>query len=180
MDELTRTCGGLLGAWLVHDAEEWLTMGPTSAELLAAVPQWVPLPENLRCHGLSDHHVRLSITLTGVLVAVAAADGVRTRGTSTLFRGALLLFGAHGVTHQLASVTRRGYTTGVVTAPLVVVPHWWRARRVLRRHGVRDLDRRSVLAAVAMTPLLLGAHLLSYAILGERSIRPVGSARGQG
>lgn len=173
MKPITAVSVGLFVAWAVHDAEELVTMAATSRRVFARAPRWLPLPDALRARGLSQAHVNLSVGLMAVTIGIASIQGVRTQGKSRWFRGALLAFGAHGFTHLANSVAMRGYTTGVATAPVVVLPYWLLARRVLRRHVLDDVDGVTTGAAIAMAPLTIGAHVLAAKILGERSLGPV-------
>lgn len=172
MDARTALSAGLFAAWAVHDAEEVATMAATSRRVLGAAPRKLPIPEPLRSRGLSQAHVTLSVALMSLPVATAAFQGIRTRCRSRWFRGAVLAFGVHGFTHLASSVATRGYTTGVATAPVVVLPYWFLARRVLHQHGLAEIDRSTAAAALAVLPLTVGAHLLAAAILGERSLGP--------
>lgn len=170
MHPLTRVAAGFTAAWAIHDLEELLTMARSSRTALAKMPERIPLPEGMRERGVSQAHVNLSIGIMAANVALASWEGVRTQGRSALFRGALLVFGAHGVTHLLSSAVLRGYSTGVVTSPLVVLPFWWWARREYRRVGVRDLDAKAVGVAVAAVPVLVAVHVATWLALGKRSI----------
>lgn len=100
----------------------------------------------------------MAIGWVGLLVVAAAADGVRTRGRGRLFQDVQQVFGAHGFTHMAASLQTRRYTTGVATAPIVVLQWWW-ASRALRRAGVPTVtdSRRGVPVAGAW---LATAHAL--------------------
>lgn len=71
MDDLEMATGGLFAAWVVHDAEEWLTMARTSG-------------------GPSQRHVEIALALMGTVVAAGAIAGRRTGGRSALYRGGLL------------------------------------------------------------------------------------------
>ncbi len=108
----------------------------------------------------------------GAVVAASAASGVSSGGRSTLFRGGLLAFGLHGFTHMASCLVAGRYTTGVVTSPLVVIPYWLWARRVLKRHGIRPEDPKAVVTALAVFPALAGIHALVRKILGEGSLGP--------
>lgn len=75
--------------------------------------------------------VTVAVGLVGVLVAAASWSGVRSGGRSRFFQTLLAGFGWHGVVHVASSVLHRGYTPGVVTALLVVIPYsWWAWRRL--------------------------------------------------
>lgn len=173
MQQITAVSAGLFVAWAVHDAEELVTMAATSRRVFARAPDWLPVPESLRTRGLSQTHVNLSIGLVALPMALASIQGMRTRGKSRWFRGALLAFGLHGFTHLANSVAAQGYTTGVATALVIVIPYWLLARRVLRRYGLDAVDRGTTVAAIAMGPLTIGAHLVAAKLLGEKSLGPL-------
>src|SRR5699024_9844314 len=80
------------------------------------------------------------IGLVALPMALASIEGVRTRGKSRWFRGALLAFGVHGFTHLANSVAAQGYTTGVATALVIVISYWLLARWGLGRSGVHGVD----------------------------------------
>jgi hypothetical protein len=56
-----------------------------------------------------------------------------------------------------------GYTPGVVTAPTVVLPFTWWARRALRRAGVPQAPVTP--AALALIPVSIGAARVGAAAL---------------
>ena len=55
----------------------------------------------------------------------------------------------------------RGYTTGLVTSPTVVIPFWLWARRRLATSGV-PVDRSAAASVVVLPPLLPGVHALTH------------------
>lgn len=120
---------------VANDGEEWLTMSRTAQATARRLPRWAPVRGVLE-RGISQRHVSVSVGLMSLLYAMAAADGVRTRGRGRLFQDVQLVFGAHGFFHLAASAVTHGYTTGVATSPTVVLPQWWWATRHLRRAGV--------------------------------------------
>lgn len=170
MKSKTAVSAGFFAAWAVHDAEELITMAATSRRVFERAPRALPVPESVRTRGLSQAHVNLSVGLMAVPVAATAILGVRTQGRSQWFRGALLAFGVHGFTHLGSSVAMRRYTTGVATAPVIVIPYWLLARRVLRRHGLGSVDCTTATAAATWFPLTVGVHLLASRILGRKSL----------
>ncbi|WP_336631161.1 MULTISPECIES: HXXEE domain-containing protein [unclassified Microbacterium] len=177
---LTRACLGLFVAWAVHDAEELVTMSHTSRAVLSRLPRRVPVPADLRASGVSQTHVNLAIAIMGAIMAAVAAAGAATGGRSPWFRGALWAFGAHGFTHLAASVVRCAYTPGVVTAPVVVIPFWLWARRVLRDHGRLEQDAGSIVVAISAAPAMFAVHALTRAVLGSRSVRQAAAERADG
>lgn len=170
MRSTTAVSAGLFAAWAAHDAEELITMAATSRRVFDHAPRALPVPESLRAHGLSQAHVNLSVGLMAIPVAATAILGVRTQARSRWFRGAVLAFGVHGLTHLGNSVAMRGYSTGVATAPVIVIPYWLLARRTLDRRGLGDVDRATTLAALTWLPLTVAAHLLAGRTLGSRSL----------
>ncbi len=166
---------GLLGAWAVHDAEELATMArwtraarPRLEERLPGVP-WERLE-------VSQRHVNVAIGLMGGVVAGAAALGARTGGRGAVFQAALAGFGAHGVMHLAQAALFRGYTPGVATAPLVVLPYSVWAWRRLRASGV---PVRPGYGGVLALPLVLaGVHALAHTLVNRR--QKDGRERGRG
>lgn len=53
-DDVALACVSLFAAWMVNDVEELLTMRVDSAAFLSRAPRWLPVPEVLRTHGLSQ------------------------------------------------------------------------------------------------------------------------------
>ena len=165
MRPTTAVGAGLFAAWVVHDGEEWVTFEANARRLAARAPGWLPIPADIRADGPRPEQIRLGMLIMGVLMGAAAVDGVRTRGRSRVFRAVLNGFGWHGVGHVAASVAVRGYTTGVVTSPTVVIPFWLWATRVLRAEGV-SARRRPTWGTLAAGPAILGAHVVSRRVLG--------------
>ncbi len=141
---------GLLAAWLVHDAEELLTM----AEFSRDNGTWLP--------EVDQAHVSTAIGLMGVVVATAAASGARTGGRSPLFQTVLTGFGLHSLTHLAQSALLRRYTPGLVTAPLVVAPYSLWALKCLRDNGI-PLEAR--VGSFAWFPVALGGVHGAAAVL---------------
>jgi Protein of unknown function with HXXEE motif len=149
--ERTRTIGlGLFAAWACHDLEELFTMRETSRVVASRMPSWVPIPDDVRHHGLAQQHVQLAIALMGTYVAAVSAVGVRSRGRSHLFRGGLLAFGLHGFGHIGVTAAVRQYSSGVATSPTIVIPYWLWARRALAREGLSDGDGTAQWAAASI------------------------------
>lgn len=167
MDRRSLVCAALFAAWVAHDLEEVATMPASSRELLRNLPKALPIPEDLRREGFSQHHVNVAVTMTGVLMAGAAADGARTHARSPVFQAVLAGFGWHGLGHLASSALTRRYTTGVLTSPVIVLPYWLWARRELTRAGV-ELSRTDPRLLAAMYPLFLGVHLLTHRLLAAR------------
>jgi hypothetical protein len=167
MQRTTTISLGLFAAWACHDLEELLTVRETSRAVAARVPDWVPIPDDVRQDGLSRLHVNLAISLMGAYVAGASAVGVRSRGRSRLFRGALLAFGLHGFGHIGLTAALRQYTTGVATSPTIVIPYWLWARRALAREGLSDRDGTAPWAAASIL-LIPTVHVVTRLLLGRK------------
>lgn len=172
MKDITAAAVGLFAVWAIHDAEEMATMAQESKRIFARLPRGSRSMRRLRKRGISQAHVNLSIGLMGGVIATAAFRGAATDGKSAFFRGSVLAFGIHGIGHVLGSLVSRRYTTGVATAPLVVIPYWLWARRVLRRHNLRDDDSAASRIAYAGVPVLWAVHGVTALVLGKRSLGP--------
>jgi hypothetical protein len=159
---------GLLGAWVLHDAEE-LVMVPRWLE--RKVPElrerFPDVPDRIwrELESMNASRYAVAIGVMGLLVAAAAVDGYRTGGRSPAYQAALLGFGLHGVGHVAQAAAVRGYTPGAATSPLVVIPFALWARGRLKRAGVMAADgvkASDVLGGVAMTAGALAAsHVLA-------------------
>ncbi|SEL17879.1 HXXEE domain-containing protein [Nonomuraea pusilla] len=162
---------GLLAAWAVHDAEELATMAgwarrarPRLERLFPQVP-WQRLE-------VSQRQVTTAIALMGGVMAGASALGARTGGRSPVFQAALAGFGAHGVVHLAQAAVTRGYTPGVVTSPLVVIPFSLWAWRRLRESGVAVGAGGATAAGLAALPAVVaGVHVLAHALSGHTDAR---------
>ena len=104
-----------------------------------------------------------AIGIVGVLVAAAAASGVRSGCRSAFFQSVLQGFGWHGVGHVLISLALRRYTSGVATAPTVVIPYWLWARRALADSDVplRPTDTKTV---ALVPPVIIGSIAVARVI----------------
>lgn len=163
MERIRLATSGLFVAWIVHDLEELATMSENSRALMSRLPDWIPVPSSIRQRGLTTRDVATAIAAVGLVVAAAAVRGERTRGRSAFYQNVLLGFGLHGFGHIAMSFLSRGYTSGVATAPTVVVPFWLWATRELQRAGVPD--RRGLPAAVALTAgSITGGHLTAHLV----------------
>ncbi|MCX4529776.1 MULTISPECIES: HXXEE domain-containing protein [unclassified Streptomyces] len=149
---------GLLAAWAVHDLEEVVAVPSWSRTRVPVLRERHPrVPDRVwrRLEDIDAREFATAVAVMGVVVAAAAADGYRTGGRSAFYQSALNGFGLHGVVHLAQAAATRGYTPGVATSPLIVVPFTLWARGRLRRAGVlrptraRDLARGLGLAGAA-------------------------------
>src|SRR5579859_7716971 len=98
MKRTTKVSLGLFATWALSDIEELWTMSRTSKTLAGK--------------GFSQRHVNVSIGLMGAVMGTAAVLGVRSRGRSPVFRGALLGFGLHGFGHLAMAAAAGRYVSG--------------------------------------------------------------------
>ncbi|MEU3840581.1 HXXEE domain-containing protein [Streptomyces sp. NPDC028635] len=163
---------GLLAAWSLHDLEE-----------LAAGPRWVRrslpglrerfpvVPERAwrRMEAVDEREFPLAVAAVGAFVAAASAAGHVSGGRAALYQAALNGFGLHGLVHMAQAAAVRGYTPGVATSPLVVVPFTLWARGRLRRAGVLRLTRLRDLAVALATAgaVTVVAHAAARRALGR-------------
>ncbi|MCY0959308.1 HXXEE domain-containing protein [Streptomyces sp. H27-H5] len=179
---------GLLAAWIAHDLEEVATMARWSRTRVPALRERHPrVPERLwrSVTDVDALEFATVVALMGLIVAAAAAAGRRTDGRSAFYQTALNGFGLHGLVHLAQSAATRGYTPGVVTSPLIVVPFTLWARGRLRRAGVlrptraRDAVLGLGLAAAATAAAHAAARLIRRPALvppgGCRSFTPHGA-----
>lgn len=163
---------GLALCYLVNDTEELLTYVESSRWAAGLLPGRRTAPQEARAgaRGVSQTHVAIGVPLIGIYWVGAALDGRRTGGRSAFFQDALWAWGVHGFAHLGLSVLRRGYTSGVATAPLVI-GYWVWAERVLRVAGVPRTSSppRAVAKGLAA---LVATHGL--AALAERALRSGG------
>ena len=162
MRSSTKVSLGLLVTWAISDIEELATMSRTSQQVLARLPDRVPVPGPLRRAGISPSQFLAVFGMMGAVMGTATVLGIRSEGRSAAFRGALLGFGLHGFGHLAAAAAARQYVSGAVTAPTMVIPFWLWARRELARDGLTDTDRAAVAVAAAGVPMALGMHALAY------------------
>ncbi|MBK3575848.1 HXXEE domain-containing protein [Streptomyces sp. MBT65] len=157
---------GLLVAWAVHDLEEVVAMPGWAGRHLPGLQVRYPRVPELawrRLEAMGGREFATAVAVMGGVVAVAAADGHRTGGRSGFYQAALNGFGLHALAHLSQAAVVRGYTPGVVTSPLVVVPFTLWARGRLRRAGVlRPTRPRNVAQGAALAvAATVGAHVVA-------------------
>ncbi|GAA2952448.1 HXXEE domain-containing protein [Streptomyces flavovirens] len=158
---------GLFAAWAVHDAEELATMARWARSARPRLQERFPgVPDRVwRRLDLPQRQVDIAIGLMGGVVAAASAAGSRTGGRSPFFQTVLVGFGLHGAVHLAQSAAYRGYTPGVVTAPLVVIPYTVRAVRHLTAAGVPVRGGRAAATGALLFPVVVaGVHGLARRI----------------
>ncbi|MFE2767133.1 HXXEE domain-containing protein [Streptomyces albidoflavus] len=129
---------GLLGAWALHDVEELLAMRHWPARVPELRERFPQVPDRL-WREMAEVDVRrfgLAMAGVGLVVGAAAVEGRRTGGRSAAYQSVLDGFGLHGLVHLAQSALVRGYTPGVATTPLLVLPFTLAARTRLRRAGL--------------------------------------------
>lgn len=158
---------GLALCYVVHDTEELVTYAETSRWAVRHASRWLPLPATAN-RGVSQGHIAVAVPVIGLYWVGAALEGCRTGGRSAFFQDALWAWGVHGVGHVVASALRRGYTSGVATAPLVIA-HWVWAERTLRRAGVPKVSSPPRAIATALAALV-AAHAIAGLVERARRV----------
>lgn len=159
---------GLFAAWVFHDVEEVLTMTATSDHVAGQIEQssleWVrAMAPYIRT---DTKESALAITFMGALIAAASAQGMLTMGRSLFFQFVLAGLHAHVYSHVGASLRLRGYSTGVVSAAVIMAPYSVWARQVLRSKGVLvEGFRPYVVGGALLLPATLACHALAGRIL---------------
>ncbi|MFD9519883.1 HXXEE domain-containing protein [Streptomyces sp. NPDC059979] len=167
---------GLLAAWAVHDLEEVATMARWSRTRVPALRERHPrVPERVwrRLEAVDGREFATAVGVMGLVVAAASAAGHRTGGRSAFYQASLNGFGLHGLVHVAQAAATRGYTPGVVTSPLLVVPFTLWARGRLRRAGVlRPTRARDVAGSLALAGVAIAAsHAVARRIYRGASAR---------
>lgn len=144
-------------AWAIHDIEEAVAL-PATCDELARTTGF----EQLR---MDRRQSWLSVSLMGVLVGFACRRGTITEGRSLLYRATIAGLEAHVGTHIMASLLRRGYTAGVVTAVLFMWPGARHARCAVDRMGVPLTIRDYTTGACLLIPAALTCHIMSRLLL---------------
>ncbi|MFI8345342.1 HXXEE domain-containing protein [Streptomyces sp. NPDC085639] len=165
---------GLLAAWTVHDLEEVATMARWTRTRIPVLRERHPrVPDRIwgRLEAVDGREFATAVGVMGLVVAAASADGCRTGGRSAFYQASLNGFGLHGLVHVAQAAATRGYTPGVVTSPLLVVPFTLWARGRLRRAGVlRPTRARDIVSGLALAGAATAA---SHAV--ARRIRRAGA-----
>jgi hypothetical protein len=160
---------GLLLAWAVHDLEEVLAFEPWKRTAVPRLRARFPRVPGLVWQQLDSETAEdfaLAVAIVGVLMATASAAGQASGGRSRYFQLMLAGFGLHTVGHVAAAVGARGYTPGVVTAPLVAAPFAVWARRQLKAAGVWEkLSARDIVPGTTLAvAVFVGSHALARAL----------------
>jgi hypothetical protein len=152
----------LPAAFLVHDGEE-----------LATMPGWIAangdrIPDIVRqaAPAAGDGKVALLVAMAALFAALSAvsAGAFFARGRAFLFAYATLLgaFFVHGFGHLGQAALFGGYTPGVVTAALVVIPASLLICARLRQSGASG--RLLLVAGALGTALVVPAILLALSL----------------
>lgn len=167
---------GLFAAWAVHDLEEVATVARWSRTRVPVLRERHPrVPDRVwrSMEAVNGREFATAVAVMALVVAAASADGYRTGGRSAFYQTSLNGFGLHGLVHVAQAATTRGYTPGVVTSPLLVVPFTLWARGRLRRAGVlRPTRARDIVSGLALAG---AATVASHAV--ARRIHRAASAR---
>lgn len=159
---------GLFLAWLFHDIEEVITTPGWGRRNVSRVRRLYPwAPDWLwRRMDTSRSHTTIAITIVGLFMLAAAATGACSGGTSWFYQAALIGFGIHGVGHLAMSALARGYTPGVLTAPIIVIPFSLWAWRTLEQAGTVSAPAWNLVIALVLLPtVVLAAHVVTALLL---------------
>ena len=160
---------GLLLAWAVHDLEEVLAFERWTRTAVPRLRERFPRVPTLvwrRLESADAQEFALAVALVGVFMAVASAAGQASGGRSRYFQLMLAGFGLHAVGHVAASAGARGYTPGVVTAPLVAAPFAAWAMWRLKAAGIWEkLSGRDVVPGTALAlAVFVGSRAVARAL----------------
>jgi len=163
-------------AFALHDLEELLCAQPWNERpSTRARARSLPLPVAVAdALPVTSGEMAVAVGIVASGVAAITASSVRNLdGDLRPLKAALAAFSAHSISHVGASIAFRGYTPGVATVPLVIVPYslwaWprvWRAGLVRPR---REVARALATGAVLAMPLTLGAQVLAHVALRTRA-----------
>lgn len=143
----------LFRAWLIHDLEEAIAF-PSTCDELAVRTGIAPLR-------ITAAQSWLAVVLAGVGIASTCQRGIERKGRSRLYRAVVAGLELHVFSHVAASLLQGGYTAGVVTAPLVMLPGARRARQELAQLG-RPLKLSDTVRGIGfLVPLALVSHGLA-------------------
>ncbi|KAM9862253.1 HXXEE domain-containing protein [Leucobacter sp. BZR 635] len=149
----------LFAAWAIHDIEEALTFPAACNDAADRT--------GIDCLRIGKRQSWTAIGIMGVIVGAACWRGQRTGGQSMLYRAILAGLEAHVYTHLAASIAKRGYTPGVVTAVPVMLPGAIAARRELHRSNIPLRTQDFIMGACLLVPSAMISHALAR--LGTRS-----------
>lgn len=160
---------GLLLAWAVHDLEEVLTFERWTRTAVPRLRERFPgVPGRVwqRLESTDAQDFALAVAIVGVFMAAASAAGQASGGRSRYFQLMLAGFGLHAVGHVASAVGARGYTPGVITAPLVAAPFAVWAMRRLKAAGIWEkLSARDIVPGTALAvAVFAGSHALGRAL----------------
>ncbi|MBD8467252.1 HXXEE domain-containing protein [Plantibacter sp. CFBP 8798] len=150
----------LFVAWVLHDIEEGAAF-PATCDLLAD-------RTGIRAFRMDARQSWLAVGLMGCLVGFACIRGVRTAGSSPLYRAVVAGLGAHTGSHVLASLLTQGYTAGVVSALPVMLPGAIVAERELARRGLPITARDRAMGALVLLPSAFVCHLIARVVVKRR------------
>ena len=136
--------------FLLHDAEELMTVAPWLREHGRELP---PVVQPFMGVTTRQFALAIMVLLAGIVAAAAHGAWRAKRGGRSL--PFLLVAGmlvGNGLTHLAQAAIFRGYTPGVLTALLLVLPYGYLLGEQLRADGL--VTRRSWAAAIAVGMVL--------------------------
>jgi Protein of unknown function with HXXEE motif len=161
-------------AFALHDLEELLTAPVWSKHAVERIYPRSPVLARALRHVLPVSRTEMAIAVGAVSAGIAGVTAVSLRasdGDLRLLQIALAGYASHSAAHVGASLVFGGYTPGLVTVPLVVIPYSLWACSRLRQSSVAMTKREAVRSArtglaFALTLALVG-HRLARAAVAE-------------
>jgi hypothetical protein len=163
-------------AFAAHDLEEVFAAAPWSKQAADRVAKrHAVLALAVSRNALPISRKEMAVAVGVVTLACAGVTAVSLRnidGELRSLQAALAAFSAHSLSHVAASIVLRGYTPGVATVPLVILPYSLWAWPRLRRAGVVTTRAEAVGAArtgIAFAlPVALLGHVVARALTRTR------------
>ncbi len=162
-------------AFVAHDLEEVLTAAGWSETAASRLARRHPALARAVARTVPVSTKEMALAVGIVAVGVGGVTFVSLRnldGDLRVFRTIVAAFSGHSVSHIGASVLFRGYTPGVVTVPLVIVPYSLWAGLRLRRSGLAQSRAHALRAArrgaALALPFALVGHVVARAVFRSR------------
>jgi hypothetical protein len=150
-------------AFLLHDLEEILTMEKMARETRESTPPFLrDLAE------IKTPQIVLGVAIEFVLIALSSFLANRPERKTHLFTLILAAFYMHGFGHLAATIVQRRYTSGVITALLVVLPFSRYASGRLLQAGIisqSDWNQSKLTGSLILGPFLIGLRQLVKTIM---------------
>ena len=150
-------------AFLVHDLEEILTTETVLRETRGSIPPFLRDLVEIKTPQLA-----LAVAIEFVLITLSSFLAGRAARKMHLFTLLLAAFYVHAFGHLVQTVVQRRYTSGVITALLVVLPFSRYTSRRLSQAGVisqSDWNQSKVTGSLILGPFLIGLRQIVKTML---------------